>query len=123
MSAELLMLLGGGAAFILTLFWVRDRDLREKYALLWLGISFMLLLAGMFPETIKGIATSLHLAYASFVLYVALVVIYFFSFGVSVTMTRLYRSNVRLMQELGFLERRVRELEQQQHEASPARTE
>ena len=31
MNAELLMLIGGIVAFVLTLHWVRNRELREKY--------------------------------------------------------------------------------------------
>jgi purine-cytosine permease-like protein len=111
MTAELLMLIGGVAAFLLTLFWVRNRALREKYALQWLGLAFLLLLAGVFPEAVEAAASRLRLSYPAFVLFVALGISYFFAFGVSVAMTRLYGRNVRLMQEMAFLDRRVRELE------------
>jgi len=32
MTAELLMMFGGATAFAVTLYWVRRRELREKYA-------------------------------------------------------------------------------------------
>ena len=36
-TAERLMLVGGVAVFLLTISWVRTRELREKYGLMWLG--------------------------------------------------------------------------------------
>ena len=36
-NAEFLMLLGGVGAFVMTLYWVRVRELRERYAIGWLA--------------------------------------------------------------------------------------
>jgi hypothetical protein len=110
-NAELLMFLGGTSALLLTLHWVRGRDLREKYALVWLAVAFLLFLGGLFPDAIKDTATALRLQYSSFVLMVALTAIYVYAFTVSVSLTRQYRRNVRLIQELALLEERVRRLE------------
>jgi hypothetical protein len=111
MNAELLMLLGGITAFVLTVYWVRNRDLREKYAVAWLTVAFLLLLCGLMPDAIKRLAEGSRLSYPAAVLFVALTAIYLFAFTVSVSLTRQYRKNVRLMQELALLERRVRGLE------------
>ena len=111
LNAETLMLIGGVAAFLLTLYWVRSRDLREKYAVVWMFVAFMLLLCGIFPKAIMSFADYAHLGYASAVLFIALAAIYFFSFSVSVSLTRQYRRNIRLTQELAILEERLRELE------------
>ena len=112
MSAELLMLVGGMSAFLLTLYWVRSRDLREKYAVVWMGVALLVLLCGLFPKVIMAAAERAHLAYATAVLFIALAAIYVFSFTVSVSLTRQYRRNVRLMQELAIMEQRVRALEE-----------
>ncbi len=112
MNAETLMLIGGVAAFFLTLYWVRSRALREKYAVLWICVAFVPLLCGVFPDLIKTIARSSGLAYPSAVLFISLAAIYVFSFSVSVSLTRQYRSNIRLTQELALMEQRVRALEQ-----------
>jgi hypothetical protein len=111
MNAELLMLVGGLAAFLLTLHWVRSRDLREKYAVVWVVVASVLLVCGLFPGLIMYFADRAHLAYSSAVLFVALAAIYVFSFSVSVSLTHQYRRNARLMQELALLNARVQQLE------------
>jgi hypothetical protein len=110
-TAERLMLLGGIAAFVLTVLWVRRRVLREKYAVSWLIVSWLLLLCGIFPDLIKYVAVSTHLAYPSAVLFIALAAIYFFSLGISISLTKQYRRSVRLMQEMAIQEYRLRKLE------------
>jgi hypothetical protein len=117
MNAERLMLLGGVAAFALTIYWVRNRDLREKYAVAWIVVAFLLLLCGMFPSAIMSLADASRLSYPAAVLFVALAAIYVFAFTVSVSLTRHYRRNLRLIQELSLLEARVRSLELQQQQA------
>jgi hypothetical protein len=114
MNAELLMMMGGTAAFLLTIYWVRSRELREKYAVVWLVVAFVLLLFGLFPDVVKRTAEAVRLSYPAAVLFVALGVIYVFAFAVSVSLSRQYRRNIRLLQELALLEHRVRELESQQ---------
>jgi hypothetical protein len=111
MTAETMMLLGGIGAFLLTLNWVRNRDLREKYAVVWMAVAALLLICGLFPDLIKWSANVAHMSYAAAVLFVAIAVDYIFSFTVSVSLTRQYRRNVRLTQELALLELRLRHLE------------
>jgi len=113
MKAETLMLAGGVVAFLLTVYWVRSRDLREKYAVLWLMVATLLLLCGLFPEGIMMFADASRLSYPSAVLFVALAAVYVFSLSVSVSLTHQYRRNVRLAQEIALLEYRVRQLEQE----------
>jgi hypothetical protein len=113
MTAELLMLIAGICAFLLTLYWVRSRDLREKYAVMWMGAALVVLLCGIFPDAIKRTAERAHLAYPTAVLFISLAAIYIFSFTVSVSLTRQYRRNIRLTQELAILEQRLRVLEQE----------
>jgi hypothetical protein len=120
-TAEMLMLVGGVCAFLLTISWVRRRDLREKYAVMWTVVAFLLLLCGLFPQAIKLFADASHLSYSSAVLFVSLAAIYVYSFAVSVSLTRQHRRNVRLTQEMAMLEYRVRQLEQAttaRHEAA-----
>jgi hypothetical protein len=111
LNAENLMLVGGVVAFLLTIYWVRSRDLREKYAVIWIMVACVPLLCGIFPELIKGLAFHAKLAYPSAVLFISLAAIYVFSFSVSVSLTRQYRRNIRLTQEIAILEQRIRLLE------------
>ncbi len=111
MNAELLMLIGGVTAFGLTLFWVRNRQLSEKYALAWVSVATLLLLCGIFPRTVEGAAEAAHLSYPAAILLISLGIIYVFAFSVSVALSRLNRRSVRLLQHIAILEGRIRELE------------
>ncbi len=111
MNAERLMMIGGIASFVLTIHWVRNRDLREKYALGWTALAALLLVVGLFPGLLMTFADSAHLSYASAVLFLALGIIYMFAFLLSVSLTRQYRSQVRLTQEVAILEEKIRRLE------------
>ena len=111
MNAELLMLIGGVGAFALTVSWVRRRELREKYAVGWVGLATLLLVLGLFPGWFEGVARSAKLSYPAAVLVVALTVIYLNSFATSVALSAQHRKEVRLAQQVAILEHRVRELE------------
>jgi hypothetical protein len=116
-NAETLMLAGGTAALVLTLYWVRSRDLGERHALTWVAVATLLFLCGLFPQTLTALADAAHLSYPAAVLFIALGVVYVFAFSVSVTLTRLHRRSIRLMQQVALLEARVRELEAARAEA------
>jgi uncharacterized membrane protein YfcA len=118
-NAEHLMTVGGVTAFFLTINWVRNRELREKYAVVWIGVAIVLLIVGLFPSLVMSFADSSHLSYAAAVLFVALAAIYLFAFSVSVSLSRQYRHDTRLMQEMAILEMRVRRLEQNSPRENP----
>jgi hypothetical protein len=111
MTAERLMLFGGVSAFLLTVYWVRSRRLRERYAIGWLGVATLLLLCGLFPSAIMRLAEAVHLSYPAAVLFLALTAIYCFSFLVTVSLTRQHRQSMRLLQELALLKNRLADLE------------
>jgi hypothetical protein len=111
MTAETLMTAGGVFAFGLTVYWVRRRELREKYAAGWVALATLILLVGLFPDVLMLFAARAHLSYPAAVLFIALTLIYLFAFAVSVTLTTQYRRAVRLTQELALLEERLRRLE------------
>ncbi len=111
MNAEVCMLIAGTGSFLLTLHWLRIRDLREKYAVYWLLVAFVLFLAGLFPRAIMTIAEASRLSYPAAVLLISLAVIYGFAFSVSASLTRQHRASQRLLQEVALLEERLRRLE------------
>ncbi|MCP4891247.1 MAG: DUF2304 domain-containing protein [Planctomycetaceae bacterium] len=115
MNAESLMMVAGISEFSLTLYWVRSRELKERYALLWLGLATILLLCGLFPDLIKNFAKAWSLSYTSAVLFFALAMVYVYSFFVSVSLTRQHRKTVRLIQEVGILKEQLRKIQELQH--------
>jgi len=110
-NAERLMMLGGIAAFVLTLAWVRRRDLREKYSLLWIAFAACLLVCGLFPELLMAAAHCCRLSYPATVLFVAVTMAYFFAFGMTVALTRYHRRHTRLLQTVALLEHRLARVE------------
>jgi hypothetical protein len=112
MSAELLMLLSGVSAFALTVYWVRSRRLREKYAIGWLLVASLGLLCGLFPNFVMGLAQSWNVGYLTIVVLFVLMAIYAFTFFVSVALSGLGQRGLRLIQEVALLEYRINELEQ-----------
>jgi len=105
------MLAAGLAAFFVTLIWVRQREMREKYALVWMLIALFLLTIGTFPQLLYKFASWAKLSFPAAVLFIALALMYFFSFFVTVTLSRAHRRTARLLQEVALLEKRIRELE------------
>ena len=118
-KAEHLMLLGGIAAFVVTLHWVRQRNLRVKYALSWLGIAILLLITGVFPNIVMDTAHRLNLSYAALVAFITAVILFFFAFSVSISLSRQYWRNLRLTQGMALLEKRIRDLETQKKDDEP----
>jgi hypothetical protein len=113
LKVEYFMLLGGLAAFLITLYWLRKRELREKYALGWLGISLLLLILGLFPAILMKTAHLLHFSYAALASFITAGFFFLFAFSVSISLSRQHRKNIKLTQEIGLLENRIRGLENQ----------
>ena len=111
MNAETCMLIGGTVGFLVTLYWVRSRNLREKYAVGWLLVASVLLIVGLFPRSIMMLADASRLSYPAAVLFVALAMIYAFALSVSVTLSRLHKTNRRLIQRVALLEQRLSSVE------------
>jgi len=120
LNAESLMLVGGISVFVLTIYWVRNRELSEKYAVVWTFVAFTLLICGFFPNLIIAFAREAHLAYSSAVLFIALAAIYLFCLSVSVALTQHSRRNIRLAQELAIMQNRMERLEQTLDRAQPS---
>lgn len=111
LKAEHFVMVGGIAAFLFTVYWVRRRELRVKYALSWLGIGCFLLITGLFPGIIMRTADRLHFSYAAMVAFLTAGMLFLFAFSVSISLSRQYRRNIRLTQEVGLLENRIKDLE------------
>lgn len=123
MRAEILMLSGGAVAFCITVYWVRKRVLLERYAMAWLAIAGFFLVIGAFPGLVKAFAKFAHLSLPAAMLFPAVTLGYLFAFAVSIALSKIHRQNLRLTQELGLLEMRLRELEKRGVEIPPVKPE
>ncbi len=110
---QYVMLAGGAIAFLMTLFMVRKREMREKYATAWILAAFAILGLGFMLKPILLLAIGIGVMPSAIVLMGAIGVGYLFAFTVSVSLSRHYKRNMKLAQEVALLEERIRQLEAQ----------
>jgi hypothetical protein len=99
-----------GGLLLLTLELVRRKRLMERYALLWLFSTLILLVLSVWNGLLTSIASALGISYPPSALFgvafgVVLVLLVHFSLAVS----RLSDQNKILAQRMGILQRRVQE--------------
>ncbi len=105
---QLVAILVTGGLFVLVLELVRRRRLMERYALLWLFASAILLLLAVWRGLLEQIASTIGIYYAPSALFVIafgfiLVMLLHFSLAIS----RLADQNKVLAQRLGMLQQRL----------------
>ena len=111
------MLIGGVIAFSGTLWMVCRREMREKYAVVWMIMATIVLALGIYPRPIFLFAELSRLENSSAVLMAFTGLAYVFAFTVTVSLSRQYKRNMRLAQEVSILEKRLRDLEDKEEDA------
>jgi hypothetical protein len=92
---------------------VRRRRLLERYALVWLGVTALLLVLIVWSDLLLGVASMIGIAYppsALFVIAFGFVIVLLLHFSVAVS--RLHDQSKVLAQHLGLLEERLRRQEE-----------
>jgi hypothetical protein len=107
MNSESLMLIGGGVVLTLAVVGGRQRCLREKYVLAWIGVGLVQMACGL----LASCPSVCGLSGPSAAVLVGLGTLYMFSYTISVSLTHQYRLNVQLNQEVALLERRLYHVE------------
>ncbi len=95
---------------------VRRNKIRERYAILWLATSLVLLVLSLKRSWLETISHLMGIHYpptALFLLLMAFVLLILIDY--SIALTKQLAQIQKLSQEHGLLERRVRELEQIKH--------
>ena len=115
----LLVFVAALGLLVLVLEMVRRRALAEKYSLLWLVMSIVILLLASARPALDRIAPILGIYYAPSALFVAgfvglLVILLYFS----AVITKLTREARIAAQQIGILRERVDELEKDGHQFS-----
>jgi hypothetical protein len=94
--------------FSFVLWLVRERRLREKYALLWLSTSIFLILLTMSRRVLEVAALSIGIFYPPSLLFlVGVLFLLLVTIGHSVTLSRLSESNHNLAQEVALLRKQI----------------
>ena len=104
-SAGSLLLLGA------TFESIRRTQLKERYALLWVLPSLVILLLAFFPRALDAVRLFFGMEYGSIMAGIAFLALMFAVFVISRTLSRNENNITRIAQRAALLEERVRELE------------
>jgi hypothetical protein len=108
-----LVITSGVTAFILLvviLELLRRRQLREKYAMLWLAVIAVILPIAIFPRALDGVATKLGIASgASLILFLGVVFLLVVSIHLSWEVSRLEEETRTLAEDAALLRTELRE--------------
>ena len=108
-----LVVTSGVTAFILLvviLELLRRRQLREKYAMLWLAVIAVILPIAIFPRALDGVATKLGIASgASLILFLGVVFLLIVSIHLSWEVSRLEEETRTLAEDAALLRTEMRE--------------
>jgi hypothetical protein len=101
------------------LYLIRNKRLREQYALLWLILSLVMMILSLFPRLIDLAAQSLHVAYAPSVLYLlGLVSVLFILLHLSLAVSSLTHRVIVLTQTVALQDQRLKTFETSASETS-----
>jgi hypothetical protein len=101
---QMIAITGSVAVAIFVFALIRQRKLREEYALLWLTASIVLLVVSLWRGSIDVAARLFGVAYPPSVLLLAVVVVGFLlAMHYSISLSRLTEHNKRLAQEMALL--------------------
>lgn len=116
---QIVAIVATAAIFVVVFELVRQRRLMERYALLWLFSSAMLLGLAVWKSLLERLASAIGIYYPPSALFaVALACILVLLLHFSLVISRLVDQNKVLGQQVGLLRERVEQIERQQ--AAPA---
>jgi hypothetical protein len=114
-GVHILIIIGSIGLLIMVLELVRRRHLREKYALVWLLVSVILIIMALVPRLLDTLANKLGIIYGPSLLFLAgIFVLLILSLMLSVIVSHQTSRIINLVQQIGLLEARLRGLESDQ---------
>jgi hypothetical protein len=105
---QIIAILGSGVILAVVFGLIRQRKLREEYALLWLGASLLLIIMSLWRDLLETVARIVGVAYPPSVLFLAAIVLGFLlAMHFSVSLSHLANQNKRLTQEVALLKHQL----------------
>lgn len=105
---QIIAILGSVVILAVVFGLIRQRKLREEYALLWLGASLLLIIMSLWRDLLDTVARVAGVAYPPSVLFLGAIVLGFLlAMHFSVSLSRLANQNKRLTQELALLKHQI----------------
>jgi len=103
---RLIALLLGGSLLSLVVWLIRAGRLREKYALLWLFTSIVVIALAVSRRLLESVAVAVGIYYPPSLLFLlGMLFLLLVNIGYAVTLSRLTESNHKLAQELALLKK------------------
>jgi hypothetical protein len=105
---RIIALLLCSSVFGFVVWLIRERRLREKYALLWLSTSLVIILLTVSRHVLEATALAIGIFYPPSLLFlVGVLFLLLVAIGQSVTLSRLSESNQHLAQEVALLRKMI----------------
>jgi hypothetical protein len=104
----------GGVSFLhlfITLEAVRRNTLKERYALLWIGTGFVLLIFAFYPNVISWLVKVTGMHYTSAIMVVLFGFMILIAFHVSLVLSRFDKDRRKMAQSIALLQQRIERLE------------
>ncbi len=109
---QVIAVAGSVSIFIVIIELIRRNRLKERYSLIWLAASALLIMFSLWRELLHFIAHSLGIYYPpSFLFLLAIFFLLALLLHFSVILSSLSEKNKRLAQEIGILKKRLDERE------------
>jgi hypothetical protein len=109
--AKIISLLLSVGIFVFVIWLVRERRLREKYALLWLSTSLFIIGLTVSRRLLEVAALSIGIFYPPSLLFlVGVLFLLMVTIGHSVSLSRLSESNHNLAQEVALLRKQIEDM-------------
>jgi hypothetical protein len=101
-----------GAIFLVVIELIRRNHLKERYSLIWLAASIVLMIFSFWRGLLHFIALSIGIYYPpSFLFLLAICFLLVLLLHFSVVLSALTRKNKRLAQEIGMLKSAIKDME------------
>jgi hypothetical protein len=108
---QVLVVVLGVLMLLFVLNFVRRKQLREQYSLLWILASGVIVLAAVFSGAIERLSALVGIFYPpAFLFLVAILLMFVLQFHFSTVISTLREQNKNLIQDVGLLEAEVRRL-------------
>ena len=111
---QVFVVLAGVAILLFVLYLVRNKHLREQYALLWILAALVLIFSAVFSEWLEKLSHAVGIDYPpAFLFLVAIVMMLVLQIHFSTVISSLREQNRALIPDLGILSAQVRDLRAQ----------
>lgn len=110
-QVQIIAIVGSVIVMLLIFYLIRQRRLREEYALLWFAAGLGLIVLSVWRGLLDYVALSIGVAYPpSLLLLGAIVLGFLLAMHYSISLSRLMEQNKRLAQEVALLNYRLNQL-------------